>query len=187
MINHSPFTSPARPRALLWTRSPTRFAIALPLGAHRARLQNCSRTGPLAKQMLSHWSHSRGRGWSEPSFGVAGLWARKSGGGSLPPQICGHGGPPPRNEAHTPLAPRHWHVNGSAHTPQAPRHWLVNGSARTPLAPRHWHVNGFAFGVCGSSFADAPRARPKGKQMLRTRLSVSKNAAGAAHGVVKAL
>ena len=127
MINHFPFTSRERPRALLWKRFSKRFAIALPLGAHRARLQNCSRTWPMAKQMLSHWLQGRGWRWGEPSFGVAGLWARR-----LVAADCRH----PDLRARRPATPkRRAPAPGS---PPLARHWLSAHAPGSPPLACHW-------------------------------------------------
>ena len=125
MINHFPFTSRVRPRARLWKRFPKRFAIALPLGAHEACLQNCSRAGPLAKQLLFLWQQGRGWGWGEPSFGVAGRWARR-----LVAAICRH----PDLRARRPATPN------EARHPEAKAGRLAEDGSPHPCTPLacHW-------------------------------------------------
>ena len=46
----------------------------------------------------------------------------------------------------------------------------------SPKVPRHWHCIGFAFSMCAAVLQCAPRARTKGRVMLRIRQSASKNA-----------
>ena len=58
-----------------------------------------------------------------------------------------------------------------------------------PLAKRarprlcyQWHCIGFAFGLCAAVLQCAPRARTKGRGMLRIRLSASKDAPATGQG-----
>ena len=131
-----------RPRARFWKRLTLCEAFAFPWGAHGARLQNCSRAGPLAKQMLFHWQ--QGRGWGgAASFGVTGLWARR-----LVAADCRH----PDLRARRPATPMR---------PATPKQRPC-GSPRTarPTPARLWHVNGFAFGTCEAVLQTRPVRAP---------------------------
>ena len=149
VINHFPFTSRERPRAVFGSAFPCAFPLLF-LGARTGR---ACKTAPA----LGHWLS---KCFSIGSRAVGGAGRPHSGWRASGPadwwrqiaatQICGHGGPPPRMRPATPNEARHPETkagrlaeNGSPHpcTPMV-RHWLSL-----------WNVR--------SSFAGAPCARPK--------------------------
>ena len=70
----------------------------------------------------------------------------------------------------------HWlsaHAPGSATSGTA---LALPEGVHSPKAPRLWHCIGFAFSMCAAVLQCAPRARTKGRVMLRIRQSASKNA-----------
>ena len=117
------------------------------------------------------------------------------------PSRCGKGvlalAARPRRPCHI-VVPRPWHSNRFAFVPRALQDCSARGrwqsyciaircravaQAARPLAKRarpglcyHWHFIGFVFGMCIAVLPCAPRARTKGRGMLRTRQSASKNA-----------
>ena len=84
--------------------------------------------------------------------------------------------------------PRQWINNGLARrlpSPKAPRQWkafALPEGVHSPMAPRQWKAFALPLACAHAVLQCAPRARTKGRAMLRTRLSASKDAPATGKG-----